>query len=503
MARLMRTLLPAAVLGSAAAAPGSLRATSSGGAADSSAASTSGAFSPQPWPQGSSQAFVFLFEWSWDDVALECEQFLGPKGFTAVQISPPNEHIVGDTWDVRYKPVSYNLTSRSGNETQFASMLKRCRAAGVGVYADAVFNQQAPYSGVGVAGSTFGYRTYPLYSPEDFHHLPNNLGMNCGVDNYASTQNVWDCDLSGMPDLCTGCPHVQKTVAAYINRMADLGVTGFRVDAAKHMNPEDLKGVIDLANSSLYHFQEVTAVPGEAIQSPMYFGNGPVTEFGFAATLAPKFMNTGELRGDLEAFGEGWGLMPSDKAVVFLDNHDSQRNGQAPLTYKNGDLYTLANVFMLAYPYGYPRVMSSYYFDYADTAAGPPAAPVHGPDGKVNCGEGPSGQGWVCEHRRPAIANMVKWRREAGESPVTHFFSTGDALAFCRGAAACMAINRGSTDLSGEMPIGMAAGEYCNVIVSDDPAECPRVVVSADGMIKEGHVPAMGAIAIHTGAQAK
>ena len=38
-------------------------------------------------------AFVHLFEWSWGDIAVECETFLGPKGYKAVQVSPPNEHI--------------------------------------------------------------------------------------------------------------------------------------------------------------------------------------------------------------------------------------------------------------------------------------------------------------------------------------------------------------------------------------------------------------------------
>src|SRR5262245_48630178 len=39
-------------------------------------------------------AFVHLFEWKWIDIAKECENYLGPKGFSAVQVSPPNEHAV-------------------------------------------------------------------------------------------------------------------------------------------------------------------------------------------------------------------------------------------------------------------------------------------------------------------------------------------------------------------------------------------------------------------------
>lgn len=30
---------------------------------------------------------VHLFEWKWEDIANECEQFLGPNGFAGVQVS--------------------------------------------------------------------------------------------------------------------------------------------------------------------------------------------------------------------------------------------------------------------------------------------------------------------------------------------------------------------------------------------------------------------------------
>lgn len=30
---------------------------------------------------------VHLFEWKWRDIALECERFLGPRGFAGVQVS--------------------------------------------------------------------------------------------------------------------------------------------------------------------------------------------------------------------------------------------------------------------------------------------------------------------------------------------------------------------------------------------------------------------------------
>jgi len=441
-------------------------------------------------PHSISQAFVFLFEWSWEDVAKECEAWLGPKGFAAALVSPPNEHAVGNSWFMRYQPVSYNLTSRSGNEAQFVDMVRRCRAVGVGIYVDAVFNHCAPMSGVGVAGSRFGFRSYPLYGPQDFHHQGSDPSTNCGVSDYHDLHNVQYCDLQGMPDLCTGCPHVQEAVATYLNRLALLGVAGFRVDAAKHMDAGELYNLLGRVNSSLFRFLEINAVPGEVVQTPMYFFDGVVTEFGFASTLEPKFEGEGLLRDDLKKFGEDWGLVPSDKAVVFLDNHDTQRNGQAPLTFQSGDMYVLLNIFMLAYPYGYPKVMSSYRF--ASSDQGPPSTPVHGPNSEVRCGPG---QPWVCEHRLVPIANMVAWRRAAGASPVQNFASDGNRLSFCRGAAACVALNRKGASAEVKVEVSLPDGEYCDILHSSDVSNCSRVLVKDGSALLQ--LPPVGAVAFH------
>ncbi|CAH1961406.1 unnamed protein product [Acanthoscelides obtectus] len=75
-----------------------------------------------------------MFEWSWGDIANECEQFLGPKGFAGVQISPPSENIViedGRPWWERYQPISYSLNTRSGDEGALKDMISRCNNAGV------------------------------------------------------------------------------------------------------------------------------------------------------------------------------------------------------------------------------------------------------------------------------------------------------------------------------------------------------------------------------------
>lgn len=445
---------------------------------------------------GSPQAFVQLFEWSWDDVAKECEEWLGPKKFAAVQVSPPQEHIQGPQWWTRYQPVSYKLTSRSGDEAAFTSMVSRCKKAGVAVYADAVINHCAAGGGVGVAGSNFGSRSYPMFSQEDFHHNDGDPSRNCGVSNYADRHNVQSCDLVGLPDLCTGCEKVQNTVADYINHMASIGIGGFRVDAAKHQAASELGQLLSKVNSNLFRFQEVISGVGEAVQPTEYLGIGHVTEFNYARQLAPNFIQEGKLQ-YLNTFGESWGFLPGDHAVAFLDNHDTQR-GEAQLTYKSGDLYVLANVFMLAHPYGMPHIMSSYYFN--DKDQGPPSTPVHRPDGGVNCG---NGQSWVCEHRMPAVANMVAWRATAGNEGVVGFTAApgGNAISFCRGSQACIAINRGSSPWSASFTASVPAGQYCDIIHSSGANGCPSITVGAGGQVSV-QVPAMSAVAFHVGAPA-
>ena len=75
-------------------------------------------------------------------------------------------------------------------------------------------------------------------------------------------------------------------------------------------------------------------------------------------------------------------------------------SGGNVLTYKDDYKYKLAQGFMLAQPYGFKRVMSSY--DFSDTDQGPPGSP---PNSITN---GACGNGWICEHRWSSITNMVQ-----------------------------------------------------------------------------------------------
>ena len=211
---------------------------------------------------------VHLFEWRWTDIAQECENFLGPMGFAAVQVSPPQEHLVaapGFPWWQRYQPVSYQLESRSGNRAEFADMVERCQAAGVVIYVDAVINHMTGSDGgVGSAGSTFSHYDYPgPYSPNDFHDC--NRNPTDDINNYGDVWEVQTCELSNLADLDTGSDYVRGRIAEYLNDLVGLGVAGFRIDAAKHMNSDDLNAILSQVDGDPYIYQEVIDQGGEPI----------------------------------------------------------------------------------------------------------------------------------------------------------------------------------------------------------------------------------------------
>lgn len=409
-----------------------------------------------------SDTFVHLFEWKWTDIAQECEDYLGPMGFKAVQTSPQMEHIKGDPWWTRYQPVSYKTVSRSGNEADFTSMVKRCAAVGVGIIADPVPNHMAGGSGTGVAGSSFGGRAYPgLYSANDFHHNNGDVNNNCQVNNYQDKVNVQHCDLSGLTDLDTGADYVQTALSGYFKNLLNLGVAGFRIDAAKHQDAGELGSYLAKVGKP-WNFQEVIWGQNEAVEPEQYTGNGLVSEFRWALKVGNDIKN-GNM-GDL--YNAGDGILGSSQAVNFLDNHDTQRGG-APITYKDGDTYRIANYFMLAHPYGVPKVMSSYYFDSHDQ--GPPSQNVHD-GGNVHCF---SGNPWVCEHRWQGVGAMVAFRKTAGSSPVSNWNANGNKLSFSRGSVAFIAINQGGDNWQTTVKTGLPGGDYCDIIGAKTSSKVP------------------------------
>ncbi|ANC31012.1 carbohydrate-binding module family 20 domain-containing protein [Isoptericola dokdonensis] len=431
-------------------------------------------------PNGRGNVIANLFQWTWDSVAAECTSSLGPAGYGYVQVSPPQEHVRGTAWWTSYQPVSYRVESKLGTRAEFAHMVETCRTAGVGVVVDAVVNHTTGAdqgSGTGVAGSPFGVDSFPgTYSAADFNDCRTS------ISNYGDRYQVQNCRLLSLQDLRTGSASVRDRIAAYLNDLIGLGVAGFRIDAAKHVPAADLEAIRSrLSDPDVFWVHEVIGAAGEPIRPSEYLGSGDSHEFDYARELRSRF--DGAIAG-LRTIGDG--KLPSADAGVFVDNHDTERNGET-MNYRWGAKYLLANTFLLSWPYGSPTVYSGYAWTDKDAGA-PGATQTSVPD--ASCGS----SAWTCTHDATEVRGMVGFHNAVEGTAVTSWWDDGgNHIGYGRGDVGYVTINNTASAVTRTYATSLPAGTYCDVVASDDCST--TYTVSASGTFT-ATVPAYGALAL-------
>lgn len=351
---------------------------------------------------------------------------------------------------------------------------------------------QPNQTAIGTAGSTAtpDTRSYPAvpYNVSHFHPL-------CSIDNYNDAYQVRNCELVGLHDLNQTIEDTRLRIAEYLNHLIELGVAGFRVDAAKHQWPTDLEVIYNRLNflntsfgfdqkSNPFIYQEVIDTGNEAVSKHEYtFAS--VSEFRYASEIGRSFTGNDDLKW-LSGFGEKWDLLPSALAVVFVGNHDSQRNS-GTLTYKMRKNYIMAQAFSLAHPYGVKRIMSSY--DFQTTAQGPPSDENENILSPVIDSSGNCSNGWICEHRWKEIAAMVEFMNAVEGENVTSWWDNGkNQIAFSRGVKGFISFNLDDEDMTDlTLRTDIAPGLYCDVIdgkkISDNACSGRTFEVSSDGSV--------------------
>ncbi|XP_054165966.1 alpha-amylase-like [Oppia nitens] len=479
-----------------------------------------------PWFKDNRSVVVHLMEWRYDEIAKECEIFLGKYGFGAVQVSPVAECAVlpNRPWWERYQPITYQIAGRSGNEQQFAEMVHRCNKVGVRIYVDIVLNHMSMFNvaGKGTAGSEFNGKDfkYPFFSYNDFHSHDSQPKCNTDsldISNYDDPDEARNCQLGGLRDLNQAKPYVQEKQAEFLNKLIDIGVAGFRSDASKHQWPKDIAAIQSrlhnlntsyfAANSKPFFYHEY--IGGDKIKATEYTPLGRVIEFKNFQNMGEVFRkkNNQKLK-YLKNYGpgtgkDGWGLLPSDDSFIMVDSHDLQRGHTGTLditiTFFESTLLKMATAFMLAWPYSIPRIMSSYMWPrhivedkdhhLVDTNDwyGPPhddkwdIVPVKRLD-SLACDR----QTWICEHRWRQIYNMVNFRNVAGFEPIGNWRDNdNNQIAFSRGSKAFIAINNDDKPLDWKaVQTGLPAGTYCDIILGnliDNKCTNRTIVVNSKG----------------------
>jgi alpha-amylase len=210
-----------------------------------------------------------------------------------------------------------------GTEEEFRKMNAVADQLDIKIIADAVLNHTIDLTDVPESSVTFDPTTgevvsydFPLLVPNDFH-------PRCSIDdsNIESVQNCW-LD-NRYADLKTETARVRDIARTYLKKLVNLGVDGFRFDAAKHIEPDFFEDVL-AAVPNTFAF-------GEVIENdPKKF---PQTEaiafydFPLVATMKQAFGFGGDLDALRNPAAQNRAL-PGSKAVTFVRNHDIDR-GQA------------------------------------------------------------------------------------------------------------------------------------------------------------------------------
>lgn len=289
-------------------------------------------------------AIFHAFHQTYSDVKdFVCD--LGAQGYSHVQIAPAQKSNPGMEWWARYQPVGYGVIEGRGSETDLRDLVRVGHDCQVKVIADVVFNHMADL------GDCRDLRCFPGLSPDDFHP---RCEINYADGNKFSEVNCW---LGSLPDLIHN-DKVQRLQKAHLKKLLDLGIDGFRFDAAKHMPrevvAEYVRYINDQSNGNAWNYLEV--IEDQDTRAEDYNDIAAVTDFVLYKSMKRAFSAGGDLRSLRIPVA-----INDPRSVTFGQNHDTIRylNPQYAID-PYGD-YTdsyLATAYVLARANGTPLIFN-------------------------------------------------------------------------------------------------------------------------------------------------
>jgi len=175
------------------------------------------------------------------------------------------------------------------------------------------------------------------YIPTDFHC---ERSLNSWTDPF-QLNNGW---LSGLADLDTETDYVRERIAAYFADLLSLGFSGFRIDAAKHIQPESLSAILAKFKTMMggqdYPEDFVTylevLIGGE--KDLLMCNEG---DYNYGTSFEDKMRSAGLSDSDIYKVKIwssdypkefpicGWWNIPSERYAIENDCHDDQNPGSS------------------------------------------------------------------------------------------------------------------------------------------------------------------------------
>lgn len=328
---------------------------------------------------------LHAFNWPYATVEARAAQ-IAQAGYRKVLVAPAYRS-QGNEWWARYQPQDLRVIEHPLGDTEdFASMVQALAEHGVETYADVVLNHMAneawlrpglDYPGPQVLGAYAGdparYANLRL-----FGDLSSNLfgagdfGPAQCIGDYADPYQVRHYRIcggggdAGLPDFAANAWVVQQQ-RAYLQALKGLGVTGLRIDAAKHMTFEHMNQVLDAGiRNGVHVFGEVITTGGagsgdyDGFLAPYLAATGHgAYDFPLFNAVRNALLPGGSLDTlvDPGAYGQA---LPGARAVTFAVTHDIPNNAGFRYAILDPVDETLAYAYLLGRDGGVPMLYSDH-----------------------------------------------------------------------------------------------------------------------------------------------
>ena len=298
---------------------------------------------------------LHCFNWTFKQIQDNLDAIKN-AGFKSVQTSPVQQpKSNGASWWAFYQPLSFSIADNSPLGTK-ADLQNLCTAAeekGISVIVDIVFNHMANISD-GVYESDGTPKVSPnveTYEPEiyaarnnatnpTFHH-----NTSTGNNAEGETQNYQWGDL---PDLNTSNELVQQRAYALLKECIDVGVDGFRFDAAKHIETNkdgewsssfwaNTLGAAktyykNLTNNELFAYGEILDSLAGTRDITGYTDIMDITDNGIGGSVGGSVRSGNAER--LATLKYGKNGVDASKLVTWVESHDTYTSSSSHLSDK-------------------------------------------------------------------------------------------------------------------------------------------------------------------------
>ena len=296
-------------------------------------------------PAKSSDGTTFhAFCWTFNQIK-ENLPYLADSGFKNVLTMPVQQpKNGGSSWWSYYQPLSFSIADNSaiGTKEELKSLCEEAEKYDISILVDVVANHLANINDdeleadgtPKVAPSVESYEPV-LYRNRNenvdgvngitFHHNPHATGSGAETQVYP---------YGNLPDLNTENPYVQERVLSLLKECIDVGVDGFRFDAAKHIETEKdpdyssnfWNNTLEVAktyyhektNKDLYAYGEILNKPiGRSFD--VYTDHMIITEDGYVGTFKTALTK----KDPQKIVDSDVSKSSADNLITWVESHDT------------------------------------------------------------------------------------------------------------------------------------------------------------------------------------